>query len=85
MAYSIQLPGPPFPLFVIAYVVNGFGGALQVSRLILMQQTVADCFTLRQQDAQANGFVASYKDNAATKMGFLHAAYGERQLNVGFP
>jgi hypothetical protein len=29
-------------------------------------------------DAQANGFVASYKDNAATaKMGFLHAAYGK--------
>jgi fucose permease len=29
------------------------------------------------EDAQANGFVASYKDNAATKMGILHAAYGE--------
>jgi hypothetical protein len=28
------------------------------------------------EDAQANGFVASYKDNAATKMGVLHAAYG---------
>ncbi|KAH9003402.1 MFS general substrate transporter [Lactarius hatsudake] len=28
-------------------------------------------------DAQANGFVANYKDNAAAKMGFLHAAYGE--------
>ena len=28
------------------------------------------------EDAQANGFVASYKDNAAAKMGILHAAYG---------
>ena len=29
------------------------------------------------QDAQANGFVASYQDNAAVKMGLLHAAYGK--------
>ena len=28
------------------------------------------------EDAQANGFVASLKDNAETKMGLLHAAYG---------
>ncbi|KAF8813139.1 MFS general substrate transporter [Phlegmacium glaucopus] len=28
------------------------------------------------QDAQANGFVATLKDNAETKMGLLHAAYG---------
>ncbi|KAF8556039.1 MFS general substrate transporter [Imleria badia] len=28
------------------------------------------------QDAQANGFVASLKDNAEAKMGLLHAAYG---------
>ncbi|THH16127.1 hypothetical protein EW146_g4461 [Bondarzewia mesenterica] len=56
VAYCLQAPGPPFPLFVIAFAINGFGIALQ--------------------DAQANGFVASYKDNAAAKMGFLHAAYG---------
>ncbi|TDL22800.1 MFS general substrate transporter [Rickenella mellea] len=28
------------------------------------------------QDAQANGFVASLKENAAAKMGLLHAVYG---------
>lgn len=28
------------------------------------------------QDAQANGYVASLKDNSETKMGLLHAAYG---------
>ncbi|KAL1744994.1 major facilitator superfamily domain-containing protein [Schizophyllum fasciatum] len=28
------------------------------------------------QDAQANGYVASLKDNSEAKMGFLHAAYG---------
>jgi hypothetical protein len=37
------------------------------------------------QDAQANGFVASLKDNASEKMGMLHAAYGalssKRTLN----
>lgn len=38
------------------------------------------------QDAQANGFVANYKDNAAAKMGILHAAYGKeypRSILVG--
>ncbi|KAI0760312.1 MFS general substrate transporter [Fomes fomentarius] len=33
-------------------------------------------FGLSLQDAGANGFVASLKDNAATKMGVLHAVYG---------
>ncbi|KAI0278077.1 MFS general substrate transporter [Russula aff. rugulosa BPL654] len=56
IACSIQASAPPFPLFVIAYTINGFGESLG--------------------DAQANGFVANYKDNAATKMGIVHAAYG---------
>ena len=34
-------------------------------------------FGLSLEDAQANGFVASYKDNAAAKMGIIHAAYGK--------
>ncbi|KAF8843925.1 MFS general substrate transporter [Paxillus ammoniavirescens] len=33
------------------------------------------------QDAQANGFVASLKDNAEAKMGLLHAAYGAGALS----
>ncbi|RPD61411.1 MFS general substrate transporter [Lentinus tigrinus ALCF2SS1-6] len=33
-------------------------------------------FGVALQDAGANGFVASLKDNAATKMGVLHAVYG---------
>jgi len=53
---SLQAPALPFPVFVMAFAINGIGGALQ--------------------DAQANGFVASLKSNAETKMGFLHAAYG---------
>ena len=57
IACSIQASAPPFPSFVIAYTINGFGESLE--------------------DAQANGFVANYKDNAAVKMGFLHAAYGK--------
>ncbi|KIM86005.1 hypothetical protein PILCRDRAFT_816545 [Piloderma croceum F 1598] len=32
------------------------------------------------QDAQANGFVASLKDNASAKMGMLHTAYGAGAL-----
>ncbi|KAI9438606.1 MFS general substrate transporter [Lactarius indigo] len=56
VAFSIQASAPPFPLFAIAYAINGFGASFE--------------------DAQANGFVANYKDNAAAKMGILHAAYG---------
>ncbi|EPQ52157.1 MFS general substrate transporter [Gloeophyllum trabeum ATCC 11539] len=59
-AYIIQAPSPPFPVFVIAYAINGFGIALQ--------------------DAQANGFVASLKDNPTTKMGIMHAVYGTGAL-----
>jgi fucose permease len=29
------------------------------------------------QNAQANGYVAALQESMATKMGFLHAAYGE--------
>ncbi|ETW78486.1 hypothetical protein HETIRDRAFT_460334 [Heterobasidion irregulare TC 32-1] len=56
VGYCIQAPAPPFPGFVIAYTINGFGLSLQ--------------------DAQANGFVVSYKDNAEVKMGILQATYG---------
>lgn len=57
VAFSIKASAPPFPVFVMAFAINGFGGSLQ--------------------DAQANGFVASYKNNAAAKMGIIHAAYGK--------
>lgn len=62
VAFSIQASAPPFPVFVIAYAINGFGGSLN--------------------DAQANGFVANYKENAAAKMGILHAAYGKGPLSI---
>jgi fucose permease len=57
VAFCIQASAPPFPLFVMANVINGFGASLE--------------------DAQANGFVANYKDNPSVKMGILHAAYGK--------
>ncbi|KIK86997.1 hypothetical protein PAXRUDRAFT_831878 [Paxillus rubicundulus Ve08.2h10] len=38
-------------------------------------------FGMALQDAQANGFVASLKDNAEAKMGILHAAYGAGALS----
>jgi hypothetical protein len=72
IGYSLMAPAPPFPVLVIGYVINGFGLALQVRffrgafhRLMYILK-----------DAQANGFVASLKDDAATKMHLLHAAYG---------
>jgi hypothetical protein len=30
IAYGIQTPAPPFPLFVAAFALNGFGLAIQV-------------------------------------------------------
>ncbi|KIJ59386.1 hypothetical protein HYDPIDRAFT_100851 [Hydnomerulius pinastri MD-312] len=36
------------------------------------------------QDAQANGFVASIRDNAEAKMGLLHAAYGGCTLPASY-
>jgi hypothetical protein len=64
----------PFPGFILGYAINGIGLALQVELLVgwflihLIRIT---------QDAQANGFVASLKDNPEAKMGMLHAAYGK--------
>lgn len=31
IAYALQAPAPPFPVFVIAYVINGVGIAMQVN------------------------------------------------------
>jgi hypothetical protein len=62
VAFSIQASAPPFQVFVMSYVINGFGESLQ--------------------NAQANSFVANYKDNAATKMGLLHAAYGQYTYSI---
>lgn len=58
--YAIASAAPPFPAFVFAFALNGFGIALQ--------------------DAGANGYVASLKDNAQTKMGIMHAVYGAGAL-----
>ncbi|OBZ67354.1 Bypass of stop codon protein 6 [Grifola frondosa] len=38
-------------------------------------------FGIALQDASANGFVASLKDNQATKMGIMHAVYGMGALS----
>ncbi|PCH42938.1 MFS general substrate transporter [Wolfiporia cocos MD-104 SS10] len=56
-AYSLTAPAPPFPVFVLGFGLNGFGGALQ--------------------DAGANGYVGCLAHGAETKMGILHAVYGE--------
>ncbi|KAF8637248.1 hypothetical protein AX17_002959 [Amanita inopinata Kibby_2008] len=56
VAYTLQAPALPFPVYVMSFTVNGIGMALL--------------------DAQTSGYVAKLKDNAQTKMGLLHAAYG---------
>ena len=75
LGYAIQAPAPPFPVFVLGYVLNGFGIALQVGASLCGSSQLRS-LTTPFQDAGANGYVASLKDNAATKMGILHALYG---------
>ncbi|ESK87786.1 hypothetical protein Moror_15376 [Moniliophthora roreri MCA 2997] len=55
-ASGLQSARPPFPVFVLAYVLGGIAISVQ--------------------DAGASAYVANIKDNAETKMGLLHAAYG---------
>ena len=81
IGYSLAAPAPPFPVFVLAYAINGFGLSLQVSDHPVTDITLFISY----QDAGANGFVASLRDNAATKMGFLHAVYGWLSHNVVTP
>ncbi|KAF5381330.1 hypothetical protein D9615_008381 [Tricholomella constricta] len=69
VAYTLMAPALPFPALVVAYAINGVGIALQAN-------------ILRQQDAQANGFVASLESHAETKMGVLHAVYGLSLANT---
>ncbi|KIP01300.1 hypothetical protein PHLGIDRAFT_367247 [Phlebiopsis gigantea 11061_1 CR5-6] len=47
---------------------------------VLVLAFAVNGFGIALQDAGANGFVASMKDNAQSKMGVLHAAYGAGAL-----
>ena len=67
-AYCLMCWGPPFPLFLIAYLFNGFGLGLQVRTQI--HAGLADG-----QDSQVNSMTARLP-NANTKMFLLHAFYG---------
>lgn len=75
IAYGIQTSAPPFPVFAIAFALNGFGLAIQVcTPRWWIHSTTSHNFT---QDAQANGYVASLDNNKEIRMGILHAIYGE--------
>ena len=83
VGYVLEAPAPPFPVFVLGYAFNGFGVALQVRHDYWTREFSASYKTdLRGQDAGANAFVASLKDNASTKMGILHAVYGAHLLGL---
>ena len=74
IAYSIQAPAPPFPLFVLAPILNGFGMAIQVW---VPRRRLHSAISHPLQDAQANGYVASLDNHKEVRMGVLHAVYGE--------
>ena len=75
IAYGIQAPAPPFPLFVLAPILNGFGMAIQVR--ILWRELHSTTSHNLLQDAQANGYVASLDNHKEVRMGILHAIYGQ--------
>ncbi|KAK2462133.1 hypothetical protein APHAL10511_005831 [Amanita phalloides] len=72
IGYSLQASAPPFPVYVMAFTINGIGMAFLVRDLLLLLSHRLDPI----QDALPNGFVAALKNHAHTKMGILHAAYG---------
>ena len=47
IGYAIQAPGPPFPAFVFAFVINGVGIALQVGGRYLYSQPRRYTWTFR--------------------------------------
>jgi len=47
------------------------------SGLISFVRSLGDMCHVALQDAQANGYVVVFEDDAETKMGILHAAYGK--------
>lgn len=57
---------------VVAYAIDSPAPPFPV----LVMAYAINGFGLGLQDAGANGYVASYKHGAATKMGILHAVYG---------
>jgi len=82
IGYIIMSCGGQYPLFVFAYVLNGFGLGLQV-RLILPYlhsfslpfHVIHDTVLTPLQDAQVNS-LTSRLPNASTKMFLMHAFYG---------
>lgn len=77
IGYAIMIPAPPFPVLVLGYTINGFGLSVQASTL---SPGLGYALLKHTQDAGANGFVASLKKGAATKMGILHAVYGSFRI-----
>lgn len=77
IGYALEAPAPPFPVFVLGYMINGFGLALQVSTHAYYRGGATANATLSAlKNAGSNGYVAALKENTATKFGILHAIYG---------
>ena len=77
LSYAAQSPVAPFVVKVLASGLCGLGISLQVRHNRFQVTLSSSCNQSDLQNAQANSFVASLKDNATTKLGFLHAAYGK--------
>ena len=83
VSWIIQAPAPPFPLFVIAYFLGGFGFAMQVIPIVV--KLSATHFLKPQfQDAQLNGFVAALEHHKEIRICIIHAFFGVYRLVLPF-
>ena len=72
VAYVLQAPAPPYPLFAMAYLFSGFGLALQVRSCSFYLHSFSEALG---QNSQAMVFTVSLR-NSSTKMGIIQACYG---------
>ncbi|KAG2109891.1 MFS general substrate transporter [Suillus discolor] len=77
LAYCIESTGPPFPVFVSAYFINGIGIALQAVKFVHHHSSLLT----REQNAHSVGYIACIKENAEVKMGVFMAVYGAGALS----
>ena len=73
--YVLAAPAPPSPVFLLGYLLNGFGISLQVLHYSLSRQFLPSLHRTSQLSA-SNSFVTSYKDGVSTRLAVLHSFYG---------
>jgi hypothetical protein len=77
--FKLQHSHSRFSCFPIPSTVSVWHSRLDSRHLT---SKFGELITFALKDAQANGYVVKYKDNAETKMGILHAVYGKPAVRL---